>query len=151
MARATDARNDHWQPASLSVDVGVTSGADSGFHTVHLSAAKLPAGAAHEFLGTYDRSEADLVNERAVFIVVGRTVCRLPINQNLVNDHAYYVQRDNSGQAIWYSSQGNWVVGNTSNLGLDDEVAENITNISPLRPTQRARKMPWGLFMSQSN
>ena len=95
----------------------------------------LPLGAAKDYFGTYDRHA-----------------------ENLVNDHAYYVQRDNRGHAIWNSSQGNWVVGNTSNLGLDDgafkaydeaEVAENI--ISPLRPTQRARKMPWGPFMSQSN
>ena len=63
-----------------------------GSSVVHLSGS-LPTGAAHEWLGTYDRRGGDLVNERAV-----------------------YIHRGNSTKAMW-SSGGLWVLTSVTNVG----------------------------------
>ena len=63
-----------------------------GSSVVHLSGS-LPTGAAHEWLGTYDRRGGDLVNEHAVFI-----------------------HRGDSTKAMW-SSGGHWVLTNITTVG----------------------------------
>ena len=84
-----------WEAArELHVGTGPISPEEAlqGSSVVHLSGS-LPAGAAHEWLGTYDRRGGDLVNE-----------------------HAVYIHRGDASKAMW-RAPGVWALTNSSSIG----------------------------------